>query len=193
MENSPASSDSLASTPTRPQLTLQQRSQATLARYEEERKQAEQKRRAGREKGEPNESLREKLKNCNIPQLRNVKKLCDRHIKRQQLPPSEFECRERYTLHVLSSVAVKNLRFQLEFRRTSLRSERVYVNGPYPRCYWWDGSIVKSKHIKKDKTLRLKLPKKVWLVFRDLLDRPENEQIRQHLLAKLLKNLQHEG
>src|SRR5438067_8083087 len=61
-------------------------------------------------------------------------------------------------------------------RRTSFRAKRVYVNGPYVRRYWLDGSIVKSKYVKKDKDLRRNLPKTVWLAFKDFLDRPENEE-----------------
>jgi hypothetical protein len=97
-----------------------------------------------------------------------------------------YDCsRERYTVLVLGSVTVKTTRFRLEFRRTSFRAERVYVNGPYIRRYWWDGSIVKSKHITKGKNLRRDLPKKVWVAFRGLLDRPENEEIRRTLIEKL--------
>jgi hypothetical protein len=117
-----------------------------------------------------------------VLQLRSAKKLCDRYIKQQGKPPLEQACGDRYTVHVLHSVTLKNVRFRLEFRRTSLRAERVYVNGPYPRRYWWDGSIVKSQHVKKG---RRNLPKKVWLAFRDFLDRAENEQIRQRLTDKL--------
>jgi hypothetical protein len=71
------------------------------------------------------------------------------------------------------------------FRRTSLRLNKVYVNGPNIYRYWWDGSIVKSEYIRKDKRLRASLPKKVWLEFKGLLDRPENEEIRKRLIEKL--------
>jgi hypothetical protein len=162
------------------------RAQTLRARFEEERQEEQRKRRAGRPKGELTQSLKDKLGNCNILQLHNVKQLCDRHIKRQRKPPSEHDCsRERYSVLVLGSVTVKTMRFRLEFRRTSFRAEKVYVNGPYIRRYWWDGSIVKSKHIKKGKNLRGGLPKKVWAAFRGLLGRPENEEIRRTLIEKL--------
>ena len=118
-------------------------------------------------------------------QLQGAKKLCDRYIKRQRKPPIEQACGDRYTVQVLHSVTLKNARFRLEFRRTSLRAEKVYVNCPYVRRYWWDGSIVKSQHVKKGNSLRRNLPKKIWVAFRDFLDRPENEQIRRRLTDKL--------
>jgi len=166
------------------------RAQALSARFEEERLEAQRKRRAGRPKGELTQSLKDTLRNCNILQLYNVKKLCDRHIKRQRKPPSERDCsHERYTVLVLGSVTVKTSRFRLEFRRTSFRAEKVYVNGPYIRRYWWDGSIVKSKHMMKSENLRRNLPKKVWCAFRGLLDRPENEEQRQTLIEKLQREV----
>lgn len=162
-----------------------ERAEAIQAQIEQEQEEAKRKRRAGRPKGELPPSLVEKLGNCNVLQLQNAKKLCDRHIKRQGKPPIEQACGDRYTVHVLCSVTLKNARFRLEFRRTSLRAEKVYVNGPYARRYWWDGSIVRSQHVKKGNSLRRNLPKKVWLTFRDFLDRPENEQIRRRLTDKL--------
>ena len=156
-----------------------------LAQIEEEREEAQRKRRAGRPKGELTQSLVEKLRNCNVLQLQNVKKACDREMKRQSKPPSDYDCGERFTLRCLGSITVKTTRFRLEFRRTSLRSTKVYVNGPYIRRYWWDGSIVKSEHVKKGNKLRLNLPKKVWLAFQGLLDHPENEEIRKRLIEML--------
>jgi len=161
------------------------RVKALEARIEEESQEAQRKRRAGRPKGELTESLKDRLRNCNILQLHNVKKWCDQHIKRHRKPPGNQDCCERYTVLVLDSVTVKNARFCLEFRRTSFRAEKIYVNGPYIRRYWWDGSIVKSKHITKSKNLRRDLPKKVWVAFRGLLDRPQNEEIRQTLIKKV--------
>lgn len=162
---------------------------ARLAQWEEQREQAERERRAGRLKGELTHSLIQSLKNCNVLQLRNAKKLCHRYIKGQREAPSDRKC-DKYTARVLSSVTVKRMRFRLEFNRTSLRSKKPSVNGPYVRQYWWDGSIVKSKYIKKDKDLRRNLPKKVWVAFRDLVDRPENKEIRQQLTEKLLREVE---
>lgn len=159
--------------------------QAIQAQIAQDREEAQKKRRAGRPKGELTQSLIEKLRNCNVLQLQNVKKRCDREIERQSKPPGDYDCGERYTLRVLGSVTVKTTRFRLEFRRTSLRLNKVYVNGPYIRRYWWDGSIVKSEYIRKGKNLRASLPKKVWLEFKGLLDRPENEEIRKRLIEKL--------
>jgi hypothetical protein len=185
VENSQANTSVSSLADSKDELTFtNDRAQGLLARLEEEHEEATRKRRAGRPKGELTQSLIERLSNCNVVQLQRVKKLCDRYIKRQREPPSDLDCGERYTLHVLCSVSVKTTRFRLEFRRTSLRSKKVYVNGPYVRRYWWDGSIVKSVHVKKGK-LRSSLPKKVWLTFRGLLDRPENEQIRKKLIEKL--------
>jgi hypothetical protein len=187
VENSQAGSDTSSSENSHNWRTIaREHAQVLRARFEEERQEAQRERRAGRPKGELTQSLQDKLGDCNILQLHNVKKLCDRHIKRQRKPPSEHDCScERYTVLVLGSVTVKTTRFRLEFRRSSFRAERVYVNGPYIRRYWWDGSIVKSKHVTKGKNLRRNLPKKVWVAFRDLLDRPENEEKRRTLIEKL--------
>jgi hypothetical protein len=166
-------------------MLTRERAEAIRAQIEQEREEAKRKRRAGRPKGELSPSLVQKLGDCNVLQLQSAKKLCDRHIKRQRKPPIEQVCGDRYTVHVLHSVTLKKALFRLEFRRTSLRADKVYVNGPYVRRYWWDGSIVRSQHVKKGDSLRCNLPKKVWLAFRDLLDRPENEQIRRRLTDKL--------
>lgn len=159
--------------------------QVRQAQIAEEREEAQKERRAGRLKGELTRGLIENLRNCNVLQLQNAKKRCDREIERQSNPPNDYDCGKRYTMRVLRSVTVKTARFRLEFRRTSLRLNKVYVNGPYIFRYWWDGSIVKSEYIPKDKRLRASLPKKVWLEFKGLLDRPENEEIRNRLIEKL--------
>jgi hypothetical protein len=164
---------------------LKKRIQARLAQHEEYSKEADRERRAGRLQGELTQSLKEKLSNCTVLQLQNAKKLCDSFIKRQRQPPLERYCGDKSTVGVLRSVTVKAIRFRLEFRRTSLTVKKVYVNGPFVWRYWWDGSIVKSKYIKKDKHLRQNLPKKVWLEFRDVIDCPENAATRQTLLEKL--------
>lgn len=161
-----------------------ERAEARRAQIEQEQEEAKRTRRAGRPKGELSPSLVEKIGNCNVLQLQIAKRLCDRYIKRQQKPPKEQVCGDRFTVKVLQSVTLKNSRFRLEFRRTSLREAKVYVNGPYVRRYWWDGSIVKSQHV-KNSNLRSNLPKKIWFAFRDFLDSPENELIRRSLTDKL--------
>jgi hypothetical protein len=161
--------------------------QARLAQHEQERAEAQKKRRAGRPKGELTHSLIEKLRNCNVLQLQNVKKRCDREIERQSHAPSDYDCGQPYTVRVLNSVTVKKVRFRLEFRRTSLRSKKVYVNGPYVRRYWWDGSIVKSKHVKSGKSLRTAVPRKVWDAFKDLVESPKNDEIRGRLIEKVAR------
>lgn len=168
------------------ELTLTgERAKALLDRYEVEREEARRKRRAGRPKGELTDSLVEKLRNCNILQLRNVKKRCDRLIARQRKAPLDRDCGARYTMRVLASIEVKHERYRLEFDRSSLRDPKVYAKGPYVRRYWWDGDYVKAKYIKRDKQLRKNLPKKVWQEFRHLLDDPNNEVIRQQLSERL--------
>jgi hypothetical protein len=164
--------------------------QARLALYEQERAEAQKKRRAGRPKGELTHSLIEKLRDCNVLQLKNVKKRCDREIERQSHAPRDYDCSQRYTVRVLNSVTVKKVRFRLEFRRTSLRSKKVYVNGPYVRRYWWDGSIVKSEHVKSGKSLRTAVPKKVWDAFKDLVESPKNDEIRARLIEKIARDIQ---
>lgn len=168
----------------KPTLT-QERAKVLLERYEKEREQARRKRQAGRPKGELSDSLVEKLRNCNILQLKNVKKFCDRQIARQKEPPIDRDCGARYTLRILASIAVKNERFRLEFDRSSLRDPKVYAKGPYVRRYWWDGDYVRAKYIKRDKHLRKNLPRKVWNEFRHLLNDPHNESIRQQLTERL--------
>jgi hypothetical protein len=55
-------------------LDWRNRGQMRLAQYEQDRVEAQKKRRAGRPKGELTHSLIEKLRNCNVLQLQNVKK-----------------------------------------------------------------------------------------------------------------------
>jgi hypothetical protein len=66
----------------------------------------------------------------------------------------------------------------------------VYVNGPYVRRYWWDGSIVKSEHIRSGKTLRTAVPKKVWNEFKDLAESPKNDEIRAGLIERIAREMQ---
>ena len=167
-------------------LTLtQERARAMLDRLDQEREEAKKRRRAGRPKGELTDGLVGNLQNCNIQQLRNAKKLCDRLIAKQRKPPLDRDCGARYTIRVLASIAVKNGRYRLEFDRSSLNAPKVYAKGPYVRRYWWDGAFVQRKYVRKDKHLRTSLPKKVWTEFRRLLENPENDRIRSELSEKL--------
>jgi hypothetical protein len=161
------------------------RAQELLERMKQQREDAVQERRDGRPLGKLTQSLVEKLRSCNQVQLLRAKKLCDRYIEDHRKPPPLNQCGKSYTVHVLESVAVKNQRFQLEFRRTTRRAKRVYVNGPYVVVYWRDGSIIQSKYIKKDKNLRQTLPRKVWKAIRYRLDTPETEALRQKLIAQV--------
>jgi hypothetical protein len=162
-----------------------ERARAMLDRYDRDREEAKKRRQAGRPKGVLADALIGNLRSCNILQLRNAKKLCDRLIDQQRKPPLDQDCGKRYTIRVLASITVKNERYRLEFDRSSLNAPKVYAKGPYVRRYWWDGAFVQWKHVKKDKHLRTSLPKKVWTEFRHLLENPENKRIRFELSEKL--------
>jgi hypothetical protein len=162
-----------------------ERARSMLDRFEQDREEAKKRRRAGRPKGELTNGLVGNLRNCNILQLRNAKKLCDRLIAQQRKPPLDQDCGIGYTIQVLASITVKNERYRLEFDRSSLKELKVYAKGPYIWRYWWDGAFVKGKYVKKDKHLRTNLPKKIWTEFRHLLESPENERIRFELSEKL--------
>ena len=69
--------------------------------------------------------------------------------------------------------------YTLEFRRSSKRASRVYVNGPYVIRHWRDGNFVKHRHIRK-KLLNV-LPKKVRAAFNPILSAPATEELRQTL------------
>jgi hypothetical protein len=153
----------------------QQRAQELLARFDQEREEAKRERQAGRPQGKLTAHFIGKLWNCNVLQLKRVKQICDRFIKDHRRPPADSECGKRYTLQVLESVTVNHERFRLEFQRSSKRAKQIYVNGPYVLRYWQDGSIIRTKYIKKDKELRRNLPKKVWLAVRGHLVDPDTE------------------
>lgn len=108
-------------------------------------------RRAGREIGEIGKPLSDSLRACNVLQLKNVKKSCDYLIEKHRRPPEEFECRENYILKILTSVCVKNKRYQFEIRRGSLRRKTVYLNRPRLYAYWHDGRLVRKQYLKDGK------------------------------------------
>lgn len=157
-----------------------------LARKKVQDDQAKRDRQAERLQGHLTSSLIEKLRACTIDQLREAKKLCDRYSTDQRRPPLPLECGERYTVKVLSSICVKNKRYQLEFRRSSKTAKKVYANGPYIRGYYRDGRIIKIDRFKsKDKELYKKLPRKVWSAFKKKMSDPALESQRQALTVKL--------
>jgi hypothetical protein len=122
------------------------RAEEYLRRQKQLEAQQTQERRIGREKGQLSQSLREKLRACNVLQLRKVKKLCDSYIQDQKLPPDPSECRKPFTVDVLGDVSIRNKRYQLELRRTTHRGKKVYLQGPYVLSYWRDGRIIKSHY-----------------------------------------------
>jgi hypothetical protein len=161
-----------------------------IARRTREEEDQAKKRRAGRPRGELTDSLIEKLRACNVAQLKTVKQRCNKYIQDHRKPPSRHDCRKPFAVKVLQAVTVKNVRYQLEFQRTSLRGKKVYL---YIRvcAYWRDGRIIKLKTIKQDKYFRRSLPKKVWIAFRDYFNNAEIENLRQALLEQIRST--HEG
>jgi hypothetical protein len=151
-----------------------------IARRDKEQQERTEKRRAGRPLGELTPSLIEKLRACNVAQLKTAKKLCDDYIQDHRKPPSRYMCGKPFTTKVLQSVTVKNCRYQLEFRR----AKQVYV---YLKVcvYWRDGSIIHLRTIKQDKYLRRALPKKVWGIFKGHFDNPQTELVRQKLIEEV--------
>jgi len=156
-----------------------ERLEETLARIRRESEKQAAERKAGRLKGKLTVSLRRDLRNCNISQLLNVKKLCDRFIQDHRTPPTREECRKHYTLFIVISITVANRRYQREFRRTTSKG-RKYVVGPYPYMYWRDGGIIKSKYFKRRD--EKSLPRKVRAAFSSV-SHEEIELIRNQLKA----------
>jgi hypothetical protein len=147
---------------------------------------AKRDRQADRLQGHLTASLMEKLRACTIDQLREAKKLCDRYITDQRKPPPPQDCGERYTVTVLSSVCVKNKRYQLEFQRSTKAAKKIYANGPYIRGYYRDGKIIRVDRFRsKDKELYKKLPRKVWSAFKERMSDPALESQRQAIIVKL--------
>ena len=138
-----------------------------LAEHEKQREQDKLERQQGRLRGQLTHGLVEKLRACNVEQLKRAKKLCDRYMLDQRKPPAPLDCGDRYTVKVIDAICVKNSRYQLEFRRSTKSAKKVYVNGPYIRGYHRDGAIIKiTVFNKKDKELYKKLPRKVWSSFK---------------------------
>jgi hypothetical protein len=151
-----------------------------MKQFDEGRRTAAAERRAGRLRGELSQSLSEKLESCNPLQLRTVVRLAHKYQELHRKPPSMAECRMKYTEDVLKHVDVRKQRFTLEFRRSSQRGDRVYVNGPYVVSHWRDGSITRRKYF-GNKNLRNRIPRKVWDGFRELLASPETKLRLEHL------------
>jgi hypothetical protein len=118
-----------------------------LEQKREEEKRLDQERKEGRKVGKLSKSLREKLRNCNPLQLRNVKKLCDQYLADHRMPPLEWECRKR-AQRALCSCQMKNKRYQLELRKCGKKCGGC-PHGPYLHVYHRDGSIIRDKHIKE--------------------------------------------
>lgn len=166
--------------PLRSRPDYQAHARERLKQLEAERNAAAAKRKAGRLVGELSNSLCEKLESCNPLQLREVMRLVRKFENLHRKPPSLSQCSVKYTVEVLHHVDVRNRRFTLEFRRTSKRAGRVYVNGPYVVAHWRDGSITKHQYF-KTKDLRKRIPRKVWDGFRELLASPKTEERRKKL------------
>jgi hypothetical protein len=155
--------------------------QEMVARRKKEEEEQAEERRAGRPLGKLTQSLKDKLRACNVAQLKAAKKLCDDYIEDHRKPPPRDKCGQPFTVKVLKSVTVKNYRYQLEFQRTTRRAKQVYLYLKVCK-YWRDGAIVHPRTIAQDKYLRQKLPKKVWAAFKDHLKSPETEALLQRLL-----------
>jgi hypothetical protein len=158
----------------------QQHARERLKQHEAERNASAAERKAGRLVGKLSDSLYEKLKNCNPLQLQEVMRLARKFEALHRKPPSLSDCRVKYTVEVVHYVDVRNRRFTLEFRRTSKRADRVYVNGPYVVAHWRDGAITKHQYF-KSKDIRKRIPRKVWDGFREVLASPKTEEQRKRL------------
>jgi hypothetical protein len=163
----------------------QQHARERLKQLESDRNIAAAARKAGRLVGELSDSLHEKLKACNPLQLRGVMRLARKFELLHRKPPSLYDCRVRYTAAVVHHVDVRNRRFTLEFRRTSKRGDRVYVNGPYVVAHWRDGAITKHQYF-GNKNLRKRVPRKVWDEFREFLASPKTVEQKKKLNERWL-------
>jgi hypothetical protein len=133
--------------------------QAEIERGKREAEERVKHRREGRKRGWLSASLEEKLRSCNPLHLRRVKKVCDDYLADHLGPPHDFECGERYTRRVLAAVEIRNKRYQLELRDCGKHCGRC-PHGPYLYSYFRDGSIIKQKYYRKNKSFR-DAPRKV--------------------------------
>lgn len=133
------------------QAELQQRMAMWHARIEAHAQEREVQRRANRIAGRVPHAVRDGLRGCTVVQLRNAKRLCDQYIWDQQHPPTDDECSDErpFILRVLLSIPFRKERYRYEIARSTLKADRVYVNGPYWYRYERNGRIVFRRQIRK--------------------------------------------
>ncbi|MGB9485777.1 MAG: hypothetical protein WCD04_06670 [Terriglobia bacterium] len=136
-----------------------ERARELLRRKAEEDKQRALRRREGRKVGDLSDGLVEKLRSCNPPQLRRVKRLCNEFLADHRHPPHKNECASYLTEEALFSWVVKNRRYQLEMRNCGKKCGGC-PHGPYLYVYQRDGSLIKPKYLKRP-DWRKRLPRKI--------------------------------
>lgn len=141
------------------QVSLERRFTLSQERIEAEALRRTEALRSERKAGRVPERVSNSLRTCTVAQLFKAKKLCDRFIWDQRHAPSEDDCYKSFIVEVLLSIPHRNQRYRLELIRTSMRAEKVYVNGPYWYRYWRDGKVVFRRAVGK-KNVR-QLPRKV--------------------------------
>jgi len=134
-------------------------------RYEEERT---RERREGRLLGKLTAGLKDKLRNCNPQQLRNVMALCRTFLRDHRTAPVSRECKQRFPSTILVGVPVGNKRYQLERRACGKNCGNCPNHGPYLYAYYRDGSIIKQRSFGKP-PFKERLPPKVRSAIRKVI------------------------
>jgi hypothetical protein len=132
---------------------------------EEEASRRKEERRALRRRGGLPERAYESLRTCTIPQLLKAKKLCDEFIRDQREAPPDENCDKPFTIAILLSVPLRNVRYRYEIVRSTKRAEKIYINGPYWYRYWRDGKMIYRQAVGKKNEKQL--PPKVKAALRE--------------------------
>lgn len=126
---------------------LRKRWEANIEQARRDNAEHTRKRREGRPHGELSESLIQRLRNCNPPQLQNVIRSCRELLKAHRRPPLKSDCRNRFQGSVRVSVAVGNKRYQYETRSCGKDCGKCPNHGPYLYVYMRDGALFPAKSL----------------------------------------------
>jgi hypothetical protein len=156
---------------------VQKRAAAESARQKEQR-------RVERAKGLLPDYVRKGLRNCNVPQLLKAKKLCDEYIRDQREAPDDGDCDKPFIVRVLLSVPHGKERYRYEIIRSSKKTEKIYINGPYWYRYWRDGKVIHRPAVGKKNEGRL--PRSVKKELRKYAAEHDVNQVLEQVRANYL-------
>jgi len=86
---------------------------------------------------------------CSRPQLKKIKQRCNALMKEMQVPPNEASCRNFGLRTLALSKAVRNKRFQVEWRYCNKAGKGCQgcPHGPYIYVYWHEGGTVQEAYL----------------------------------------------